>query len=316
MKLSFVSWKKMIYLCAAIITILGTNNTCFAAKPSVKYDDRMKASGIRSVACSPKSITLDAYVWADKKPTGVEIYRAKIKKNGKRGSFEKIGACKKLKQDIVSEGKWRFIYKDTTVKIRQAYVYKCRAFLKTGNTKKYQEKNFTTRKGVAAETVGEYACNVIECTSNQLIIKITGKNKNNGPLECYVDDKHVKDTHLVYKNDGDAEVQKYLTAEAYSYDGREWHSEPRFCIKGKESIYLRFSGEDLAISDYQHVQMIMEYMVYNMCAWDVRTMPQMRFNLTSGEAFVDNFILWDVEKQEWITNWEDEVFSLMIPIRI
>ena len=102
--------------------------------------------------------------------------------------------------------------------------------------------------------------------------------------------------------------------EAYSYNGKKWYSEPRFSIKGKESIYLRFSGENLNISDYQYVQMMMKYMVYNMCRWDERAMPQMRFNLTSGEALVDKFIIWDTEKQDRITKWDGDIFDLAIPM--
>ena len=307
-------WKKPVYLCLAVILIcLGMKSTCFAAG-----DTALQSSKVSHVVCAPKSIIVSGHLFVQRqmKPTGVEICRAKINADGTRGSFKKVGICTKFTQGKQHEDKWKFTYEDSTVKTGQAYVYKFRGYRKDGEVTGFQQFQFKKRKAVAAREAGEYTCRVVENTSASLVLKLKGIRKNNGPLECYVDDAHSYSVFLVCKNKGKNETLKSITPEAYSYDGEEWYSEQSYTVKGKQGVYLRFNGEDINVSGYQYVQMMMGYMRYNLCPWGTKdtAMPQMRLNLTSGKASVGNYIIWDSEQWEWVTKWDKNQLQYKIPV--
>ena len=315
MKLFFTSCKKVICLyLAVIIALAGMNSTCLTAQASIEYyDDQLHSSNIVNLACTPKSITVYGEMWADVQPTGAEIYRAKLKTNGKRGEFKQIGVCDKIEQAEYSEGSWIFTYKDTTVNTGQSYVYMCRGFIQIENASKFQKENFRTRKGVAANKAGKYKCKVVKNTAKKLVVKITGKSKNNGPLECEIGISTFNNSiGLVFKNKGKRTgIYDDVKSEAFSYNGKKWYKGKAFKIKGKESVYLRFnrSGNDIDMSDYQYVQMIVEYTRYNLCPMKDRLdeMPQLRLNLTSGEALTGNFI--NVDNYKWTTEWDGNIFD-------
>lgn len=314
MKLFFVGPKKLICLyLVVIITFAGIKSTCFTAQASVEYDARLHSSNIANLVCSPKSITVKGEIWADVRPTGAEVYRAKIKTNGKRGDFGQIGVCNKIEQDEYSEGKWIFTYKDNAVNTGQSYVYMCKGFIEGENASKRQKENFWTRKGVAAKKAGKYKCEVVKNTVKKLVVKITGKSKNNGPIECDIGvSTYNNSVALVFKNKGkEGGLYTDVKSEAFSYNGKKWHKGKTFKIKGKESVYLRFnrSGHSIDISDYQYVQMMVEYIRYNLCPRKEYPdqMPQLRLNLTFGEALTGNFI--NVDNYKWTTEWDGNMFD-------
>lgn len=165
--------------------------------------------------------------------------------------------------------------------------------------------------------MGKYTCKVIKSTAKKLIVKLTGKSKNNGPLESYHPIKSgYHNIELRYKNEGEDEIHRTLQCIKYSYDGDNWH-KGTFTIKGKESVYLYFieyinksiPGEtihNIKISDYQYAQMFFWTIRYNLLR-DVRY-PQIRFNLSSGTAAVSDFISYGGHYQEAFM-WDDEIFE-------
>ena len=330
MKLSFMRWKRAVSLCLAVVMafsivlgqmshssairlLAGAKNNG-AEKASVQYDDKIHYSEIEDITCTPSNITIAVSIWMwdkDMEVTGAEIYRAKIKANGKRGDFKKIGVCRELKQNQYDKYRWDFTYSDSTVKAGQAYVYKCRGFRQVGNVKKLQKEDIRTRKGVAAKSAGKYKCKVVKNTEKKLIVKITGKNKNNGTLER-IESGGFKGVYLVFKNKGkEGGAYGDVKLEAFSYNGKKWHKGRLFHIKGKESVYLRFSrsGHDIDMSKYKYVQMMLEYMQYNLSTKKDRPneMPQLRLNLTSGETLTGQFIKWVDNK--WVTEWDGRIFD-------
>ena len=317
MKLFSVFCKRGVCLSLAlIIASMGIYNTNSAAEVSEKYDTKLGATKLLSVECSPSKITLIGYVSADVnvKPTGVEIYRAKLKANGTRENFITIGTCKKLEKDANIETGWHYTYIDNTVKTGQAYVYRCRAYREDGTVRKFSESQGETREAIAAKEAGSYKCKVIKNTSKKLVIKITGKSKNNGLLE-YNDKQAQFFRHtVVFKNKGkEGGMYNDLKLAACSYNGKKWYKKPKFAIKGKESIYLRFnrSGHDIKVSGYKYVQMMLQYMRYNLHPWSESEMPQMRVNLTTGEAVTGRFI--KQVNSEWVTEWDGDIFKDNIP---
>lgn len=319
MELFFKYCIRFAYFCLTIMLVcMGTKNICLAAKSSVKYDDAIEASKVNHVVCTPKSITVSGYLSMQKQalPTGAEIYRTRIKTDGTKGSFKKIGICEKFTQGKWDKTKWKFTYKDSAVKTGQAYIYKFRGYRKSRKMMGFQKKNFAAREAVAAKKTGKYTCKVIENSPTSLVLKVKGVNKNNGPLEGYVDDAHSHSVFLVCKNKEQQEILKSIAPEAYSYDGKEWHNAQSFTVKGGQCIYLRFSGEDIEVANYRSVQMIMGYMRYNLCPWNSSdaAMPQVRFNLVSRKASTGNFIVWNSDKEKWMTKWEKGEFTYTIPV--
>ena len=199
------------------------------------------------------------------------------------------------------------------MKAGQSYAYMCKGFVKEGDAIKFQKENFGTRKGVAAEKAGKYKCEVVKNTAKKLVVKITGKSKNNGPIECDIGiPAYNNSVALVFKNKKKAGgLYTDVKSEAYSYNGKKWQKGKPFRMKGKESVYLRFnrSGHDIDMSDYQYVQMMVEYTRYNLCPRKDRPdgMPQLRLNLTSGEAVTGHFI--NVDNYKWTTEWDGDIFD-------
>lgn len=311
MKLPFVDWKKVICLYMAImITFAEMGSTCFAVQIPTEHDERLHSSNIADLTCRPKSITVRGEIWADVQPAGAAIYRAKIKADGKKGSFQEIGICSKIRQVEDAEDGWFFTYKDSKVKTGQAYAYMCKAFIETGNTSKFQKENFWIKKGVAAKKAGRYKCEIVKNTAKKMVVKITGKSKNNGPMECAIGVPTFNNcVALVFKNNGKpGGVYDDVKSEAFSYNGKKWHRGKTFHIKGKESVYLCFnrSGHDIDMSGYQYVQMMVEYVKYNLCPRKGRSeqMPQLRLNLTSGGGLTGYFI-----DYKWGTKWDGDIFD-------
>lgn len=337
MKQFFTKWKKAICLSVLIVLMfMEMKGACYASavKPQKLYydmNDRSFAYAVQAseeddnkiylrtrrteLICSTKSILLKGHFYANVQPTGIQIYRAKVKANGKNGKFKEIGNCKDFSlKDVSDPEDYTFTYEDTTVKTGNAYAYKYKVYYgEKGGTPEYVERYSDTETGVAAKTVGEYTCKVVKSTAKKLIVKLTGKSKNNGPLSPYygvtIYYKPV-DVYLRYKNDGEEQFERDLELMKFSYDGKKWYNKGRFTIKGKQSVYLHFKeminkwdAHNIKITDYQYVQMLYVRMRYNLqgimdSGDEIYDCPQLLCNLSSGKATVDDFVIFNFDRDE------------------
>lgn len=292
---------------------------------SEDHNEMFNGCGIAEIICSTGSIKFDTWVYATMKPSGADIYRAKIKSNGKNGKFKKIGNCNNFMPaehyGADNYKRWTLNYEDSTVNTGNAYAYKCRVYCyyKTEEeTYQYQEVYSKKGKGIAARTVGKYTCKVVKNTAKKLIVKLTGKSKHNGPLKPYIG---YHNAQLRYKNEGEDEIRRDMMLIKYSYDGKKWYKyetyKESFEIKGKQSIYLYFIQyinysdrfhpvPNIKFSNYQYVQMFFWPVNYNLQHMD--RSPQIRFNLTFGTAAVNDFISYRAPFQAAFV-WDGDIFE-------
>lgn len=352
MKQFFTKWKKAGCLSMLVVLmLLEMKGACYASggnpqslcydvsrrnfdhtAQALEEDDEiiLYHLGLMELICSTKSILLKCDFRANVELTGAKIYRAKVKANGKNGKFKEIGNCEDF---IISDneypyGRYTFTYEDTTVKTGNAYAYKCKAYYgEKGKTPEYVESYSKTERGVAAKTVGEYTCKVIKSTAKKLIVKLTGKSKNNGPLTPYykITEQRPHDVDLRYKSDGGEEFERELELIKFSYDGKKWYSKGKFTIKGKESVYLYFEewiirtlgwkANNIKITHYQYAQMVFGHVKYNLQGImdggnEIYDCPQILFNLSSGKASVDDFIIPNIDLDAPDTyRWDEGIFK-------
>ena len=310
--------------------VVSSRNFAHTAQASEEENKIPIHTGRMEIICSTKSLLLKCYFYAHVEPTGAQIYRAKVKANGKNGKFKKIGNCKDftLEDGPYYTNDCTFIYEDTTVKTGTAYAYKYKVYYgEKGKTPKYTECYSKTETGVAAKRTGEYTCKVIKSTSKKLIVKLTGKSKNNGPLTPYygITDDRPHDGDLRYKNDGGNQIERELELIKFSYDGKKWYTKGKFAIKGKQSVYLYFEewiwhtvgwkANNIKITDYQYVQMIFPHVRYNMqgkmdSGNEIYNCPQILCNLSSGTAAADDFRIENYDEDEPDQyKWDEGIFK-------
>lgn len=347
MKLYFIKWKKAV--CLSITTILlliaakdhfyditanppqlchaaGNDKFREAAPISDKDAKIIIYSCYLNITCSTKNMMLTGYFNATTEPTGAEIYRAKIKPNGKNGKFKKIGKCKDFRNDTRYDETdfWVFHYTDHAVKAGNKYAYKYKVYCGAkGKTNQYRECYSIIKQGVAAKTTGKYTCTIIKNTAKKLVVKLTGKSKKNGLLESYypIPNYRGDDVELRCKNDGEDEIKREWKLIKYSYNGKKWDTGT-FAIKGKQSLYLYFEytpsiyaepGENnINLSNYQHVQMFVYYARYNLQpstpGLSKYECQQIRLNLSSGTAAAGNFISHN-EQGQLAFVWDGDIFA-------
>ena len=343
MKLFFAKWKKAV--CLSMVTVLillgmkaayydfeqNTPKLCYAAgsgiasgaaKASREYDEVILYACSLRVTCSTESMRLEGEFDAKTKPAGAEIYRAKVKSNGKNGKFKKIGSCKDfIKQEYSYDPNvWAFHYEDNTVKTGKAYAYKYKVYCETeGETYQYQECYSYVIRGMAAKTVGKYTCTVVKNTAKKLVVKLTGKSKKNGLLESLHSPLRICGMELKYKNDGENEIHRYLNFVKFSYDGKKWDYTGKFAIQGKQSVYLYFEEylggnpptNGIKFSGYQYAQMFFFNVSYNLqCGtrfYDKYEGQQIRFNLSSGTAAASNFKSHKYGQLAFV--WDEDIFT-------
>lgn len=301
------------------LMFMGVNDICYAAQVSGENEEIRFYPSYMTITCTTESISLNGVLIASVMPAKAEIYRAKIKSNGKNGKFKKIGSCKKFINEYSDEpDRWTFVYKDHTVKLGTAYAYKYKAYCKT-KEEPYQYKMCSSKikKGMAAKAVGQYTCKVVKNTNTKLVVKLTGKSRKNGLLKSYRFSEYDSYNYaeLRYKNEGGNENYRDLTLLKYSYDGKKWYKKGDFSIKGKLSIYLHFKNRlswpgaptNIKVANYQYVQMFFYPVKYNFYISARCYAPQIRFNLSSGAATVKDFI--SQENYDKFLVWDGDIFT-------